>query len=101
MKSWHNGCNKAYVEHKDFGMQQLNVEQPPCFIHVTGTQREKYIEFEFSIGDPELAVEMIMPLKAFEEFCTQYQVQHLSTDEVCKLEYERLKWRFGQPGITE
>ena len=37
-------------------MQQLNVEQPPCFIHVTGTQRDKYIEFEFSIGDPELAV---------------------------------------------
>lgn len=33
-------------------MQQLNVEQPPCFIHVTGTQRDKYIEFEFSIGDP-------------------------------------------------
>jgi len=29
---------------------QLDVEQPPCFIHVTGTQREKYIEFEFSIG---------------------------------------------------
>ncbi|HHB1613592.1 TPA: phenol hydroxylase subunit [Acinetobacter baumannii] len=45
-------------------MQQLNVEQPPCFIHVTGTQRDKYIEFEFSIGDPELAVEMIRHLSA-------------------------------------
>ncbi|WP_338841411.1 phenol hydroxylase subunit [Acinetobacter lwoffii] len=82
-------------------MQQLNVEQPPCFIHVTGTQRDKYIEFEFSIGDPELAVEMIMPVKAFEEFCAHHQVQHLSTDDFAKIEYDRMKWRFGQAGIRE
>lgn len=82
-------------------MQQLNLQQPTCFIHVTGTQRDKFIEFEFSLGDPELAVEMIMPVQAFEEFCAEHQVQHLSADEVCKLEYERMKWRFGQPGITE
>uniref|UniRef100_UPI002090DA31 phenol hydroxylase subunit n=1 Tax=Acinetobacter variabilis TaxID=70346 RepID=UPI002090DA31 len=52
-------------------MQQLNVEQPPCFIHVTGTQRDKYIEFEFSIGDPELAVEMRHCCKVSDEaaFC--------------------------------
>jgi len=47
------------VEYDDFDIQPLDVEQPPCFIHVTGTQREKYIEFEFSISDAELAVEMI------------------------------------------
>ncbi|WP_166171636.1 phenol hydroxylase subunit [Acinetobacter sp. SA01] len=82
-------------------MQMENVHKPTCFIHITGTQRDKYIEFEFSIGDPELAVEMIMPVTAFEEFCNRHQVKYLTTDEVCKLEYERMKWRFGQPGITE
>ncbi|MBI1453249.1 phenol hydroxylase [Acinetobacter sp. FL51] len=82
-------------------MHQTDSQQQTCFIHVTGTQREKFIEFEFSIGDPELAVEMIMPVRAFEEFCARHQVQHLSADEVCELEYERMKWRFGQPGITE
>ncbi|WP_347456883.1 phenol hydroxylase subunit [Acinetobacter thermotolerans] len=82
-------------------MQQEVMHKPACFIHITGTQRDKFIEFEFSIGDPELAVEMIMPVTAFEEFCNLHQVQHLTTDEVCKLEYERMKWRFGQPGITE
>ena len=82
-------------------MQQEHVTQPICFIHITGTQRDKFIEFEFSVGDPELAVEMIMPVQAFEEFCAKHQVQHLTADEVCKLEYERMKWRFGQPGITE
>lgn len=82
-------------------MHQTDSQQSMCFIHVTGTQREKFIEFEFSIGDPELAVEMIMPVSAFEEFCAFHQVQHLTADEVCALEYERMKWRFGQPGITE
>ncbi|MGE8561181.1 MAG: phenol hydroxylase subunit [Acinetobacter sp.] len=82
-------------------MHTEEMQKPTCFIHITGTQREKYIEFEFSIDDPELAVEMIMPVKAFDEFCMQHQVQHLTADEVCKLEYERMKWRFGQPGITE
>ena len=53
------GFYKAYVEYEDFGMQPLDVKQLPCFIHVTGTQWGKYIKFEFSIGDPELAVEMI------------------------------------------
>uniref|UniRef100_UPI003F4E6928 phenol hydroxylase subunit n=1 Tax=Salmonella enterica TaxID=28901 RepID=UPI003F4E6928 len=50
---------------------------------------------------PELAVEMIMPVKAFEEFCAHHQVQHLSTDDFAKIEYDRMKWRFGQAGIRE
>ncbi|MGG7493081.1 hypothetical protein ACQ7CH_21155 [Providencia sp. R3] len=40
---------------------------------------------------------MIMPVKAFEEFCAHHQVQHLSTDDFAKIEYDRMKWRFGQP----
>ncbi|WP_373686074.1 phenol hydroxylase subunit [Acinetobacter sp. YH12100] len=42
------------------------------------------------MGDPELAVEMIMPVKAFEEFCAHHQVQHLSTDDFAKIEYDRI-----------
>ncbi|HHR0945516.1 TPA: phenol hydroxylase subunit [Klebsiella pneumoniae] len=48
-----------------------------------------------------IAVEMIMPVKAFEEFCAHHQVQHLSTDDFAKIEYDRMKWRFGQAGIRE
>ncbi|WP_249979490.1 phenol hydroxylase subunit, partial [Escherichia coli] len=36
-----------------------------------------------------------MPVKAFEEFCAHHQVQHLSTDDFAKIEYDRMKWRFG------
>lgn len=29
----------------------------------------QFVEFEFALGDPSLALEMIMPPKIFEEFC--------------------------------
>ncbi|ENU80531.1 MULTISPECIES: phenol hydroxylase subunit [unclassified Acinetobacter] len=82
-------------------MPLLNQEESQCYVHITGTQRDRFVEFEFSIGDPELAVEMIMPFAAFEEFCQRHQVKNLSHDEIAQLEYERMKWRFGLPGINE
>ncbi|MBM7456770.1 phenol hydroxylase P0 protein [Oceanisphaera litoralis] len=83
-----------------YSLQQPLTESA-CFIRVTGTQRQRFVEFEFSVGDPELAVDMIMPLQAFEEFCARHGVQHLSAEQVAQVEYDRLKWRFGQPGISE
>ncbi|MHA3058731.1 phenol hydroxylase subunit [Acinetobacter sp. ANC 5584] len=82
-------------------MPLLNQEESQCYVHITGTQRNRFVEFEFSIGDPELAVEMIMPFAAFEEFCQRHHVKNLSHDEIAQLEYERMKWRFGLPGINE
>ncbi|VVO76169.1 hypothetical protein PS862_01588 [Pseudomonas fluorescens] len=80
---------------------QANPEPNPCFVRITGTQRQRFIEFEFSVGDPELSVEMIMPVQAFEEFCARHDARQLSAEQVAQVEYERLKWRFGEPGITE
>jgi phenol hydroxylase P0 protein len=38
------------------------------------------VAFEFSIGWPELAVELMMPEAAFDAFCQRYEVIFL-TDE--------------------
>lgn len=76
-------------------------EVAQCYVYVTGIQRDRFVEFEFSVGDPDLAVEMIMPVSAFEEFCQQHNASVLNEDEFAKVEYERLKWRFGLPGIRE
>lgn len=32
------------------------------------------VSFEFSIGWPELAVELMLPTAAFDEFCVRHQV---------------------------
>ena len=43
----------------------------PCFVRVTGTRAARFVEFEFAIGDPELAVELVLQFDQFREFCTR------------------------------
>ncbi len=39
------------------------------FIRVVNVQARGMVEFEFALGEPEMFVEMIMPMPVFEEFC--------------------------------
>lgn len=43
------------------------------YVRVTGLRREKFVEFEFSIGDADLTIELILPTAAFAEFCAENQ----------------------------
>lgn len=47
------------------------------FVRVTGERDGDLVLFEFSIGWPELAVELVLPRAAFDEFCATHQVQRL------------------------
>ena len=44
------------------------------FVHVLERRSDGLVSFEFSIGWPELAVELMLPNAAFDEFCRQNQV---------------------------
>lgn len=50
------------------------------YVRVTNTERPGFVEFDFAIGDPEIALEMILPTLAFAEFCAANSVV-LLTDE--------------------
>jgi phenol hydroxylase P0 protein len=60
-----------------------------------------FVEFDFSIGDPELSVELVMNPRDYEAFCLANRVIHLSRDEGAALDFEQSKWRYGQPGLSE
>ena len=47
------------------------------FVKVTGINARGFVEFEFSVGQPELCVELMLPLAAFEEFCVAQNVSRL------------------------
>ncbi len=47
------------------------------FVRVTGTSRHGFVEFEFSIGSPELCVELMLPPAAFDEFCAAQAARRL------------------------
>ncbi|MBS0445245.1 MAG: phenol hydroxylase [Proteobacteria bacterium] len=71
----------------------------PCFVRVTGTLAERFVEFEFAIGDPELSIDMVLPFEPFREFCAAHRVAPLSAEDGARLDRERMKWRWGAPGI--
>ncbi len=73
----------------------------PCYVRVTGTRDERFVEFDFAIGDPELAVELVLQFEQFRQFCARHQVRQLDADEEARVDYERMKWRYGAPGIDQ
>lgn len=53
------------------------------FVRVTGVSSRGFVEFEFSIGSPELCVELVLPAAAFEEFCAAQAAQRLDVEAGC------------------
>ena len=57
-------------------------ELPPCdttrrFVRLIETRADGLVAFEFAIGWPDLAVELLLPAPAFAEFCATHRVQRL------------------------
>jgi phenol/toluene 2-monooxygenase (NADH) P0/A0 len=47
------------------------------FVRLVERRPDGLVEFEFSIADPTLFVEMLLPESAYEEFCKTNQVMFL------------------------
>jgi phenol/toluene 2-monooxygenase (NADH) P0/A0 len=69
------------------------------FVRVTGVRSGRYVEFEFSVNDADLTVELILPFSAFEEFCTLQEATRLPSEVEVASELEKLAWRARQPGL--
>ena len=37
----------------------------------------------------------------FKQFCERQQVKSLTTEQSAQVDYDRLKWRYGQPGVED
>lgn len=69
-------------------------ERTKCFVRVRG-YRKNFVEFDFAIGSPDLAVELLMPREMFEEFCRRHDAIHISADDSNFIDVERAQWRHG------
>lgn len=69
--------------------------RPRCFVRVTNADRRGYIEFQFSIGEPTLFLEMTLPPAAFTEFCATHRARHLSAAEARAVDRAETSWRAG------
>ncbi|WP_259199188.1 phenol hydroxylase subunit [Arhodomonas aquaeolei] len=66
-----------------------------AYVNVTNRRSDGFVEFDFSFGDADLYIEMILPEAAFEEFCTHNDAARISPEQAARWEAERQKWREG------
>lgn len=77
---------------------QPTFDQLIRYIRVRSDPSDKFIEFDFAIGHPELFVELILPRAAFDEFCRCNNVVHMDSDTIRQIDEDMIKWRFGEKG---
>ena len=70
------------------------------YVRVRQIVREQFVEFDFAINDPELFVELILPLDAFKTFCRENDVIELTEEQGEKIDEQMGKWRFGEDTLA-
>ncbi|PWV69025.1 phenol hydroxylase subunit [Halomonas sp. A11-A] len=68
------------------------------YIRVRSEPGDRFVEFDFAIGYPELFVELVLPTEAFELFCKHNNVVHMDAEMIREIDEDMIKWRFGERG---
>ncbi len=71
------------------------------YVRVTGVRKNAFVEFDFSFDDPTIYIELVLPFEQFKTFCDLNDVQELTPDQQAQVDLDKLKWRYGQPGVSE
>lgn len=80
---------------KSGGKALAETTQYSHYVRVTDVRKDGFVEFDFSLGDPDLYIELILPAPAFAQFCAANRVVFLTETEAAALDADRVKWRQG------
>lgn len=70
-------------------------------VRILGTRLGRFVEFEFALYGGDLAVELILPTRAFEEFCQLRGAAVSAIDAGTSEAIEQMAWRAGHPGLLQ
>jgi phenol hydroxylase P0 protein len=66
------------------------------FVRVTRLREDGFVEFDFAVGEQEIYVEMILPARAFDEFCALNHVTFLDKATSVRIEEDAaINWRLS------
>ncbi len=66
------------------------------FVRIREVIGDRFIEFDFAIGEPSLYVELVLPKKAFESFCEHNKVTMMTDEQAAAVDADMEKWRYGE-----
>lgn len=67
------------------------------YVRLREVRADGFVEFEFAIGDPDLAVDLIMPADAFRKFCRDNNAAMISPLQGAAIDHARLRWSTFDP----
>ena len=70
-------------------------ESLPRFVRVRQRIDDRFVEFDFAIGEPSLYVELVLPKAAFEAFCQHNRVTMMTDEQAEQVDADMIKWRYG------
>ena len=85
-----------HVHHNPSPRPRTGVDGLKKYIRVRSEPGARFVEFDFAIEDPSLFVELIMPPTAFEAFCKNNHVIHMTDEQMAEVDAELEKWRYGE-----
>ncbi|PLW67002.1 phenol hydroxylase subunit [Pseudohalioglobus lutimaris] len=70
------------------------------YVRVRQVIDDKFVEFDFAIGDPSLYVELVLPKAAFDAFCRHNKVEIMTEEQAAAVDADMEKWRYGEEKPT-
>ena len=67
------------------------------FVRLKQVRGDGFVEFEFAIGDPDLAVDLILPAEAYRTFCRDNHAVLISPLQGAAIDQARLRWSTPNP----
>lgn len=65
------------------------------FVRFFGIRRGRFVEFEFGVADPDLVVELVLPVELLTDFIRRQGARVIPCDAELFVEIAELCWQFG------
>lgn len=83
-------------QHNELGNdRELLSPELTRYVRVRDVVDDRFVEFDFAIGEPSLYVELILPKQAFDEFCRLNKVVEMTQEQASSVDADMEKWRYG------
>lgn len=76
-------------------MEKYKLDISRRFVRVTGEHKNGFVEFDYAVGEPEVFVELVLPIEAFDDFCEINHVKLLPSEHTLSDQKSDWEWRIS------
>jgi phenol hydroxylase P0 protein len=65
------------------------------FVQIIELKDNGFVQFYFAVSEVKMNVELLLPFKAFIEFCQNNRVSFFTEEQEEQVENDNLNWKYG------